>query len=72
MWPSFKDAVEMYASFLIARHESGASGYARKTAGSLENEGDHEGHEIWNEVADIIDRRQSNKMSRRSLEIAVQ
>jgi hypothetical protein len=54
MWPSFKDAVEMYASFLIARHGSGASGYARKTAGSLENEGDHEGHEIWNEVADII------------------
>jgi hypothetical protein len=47
-------------------------GYARKTAGSLENEGDHEGHEIWNEVADIIDRRQSNKVSRRSLEIAVQ
>jgi hypothetical protein len=72
MWPSLEDAVEMYARFLIARHGSGASGYARKTAGSLENEGDHEGHKIWNEVADIIDRRQSNKVSRRSLEIAVQ
>jgi hypothetical protein len=72
MWPSLEDAVEMYASFLIARHGSGASGYARKTAGSLENEGDHEGHKICNEVADIIDRRQSNKVSRRSLEIAVQ
>ena len=72
MWPSLEDAVEMYASLLMARHGSGASGYARKTAGSLENEGDHEGHEIWNEVADIIDRRQSNKVSRRSLEIAVQ
>lgn len=48
MWPSLEDTVEMYASFLIARHGSGASGYARKTAGSLENEGDHEGHKIWN------------------------
>jgi hypothetical protein len=72
MWPSLRDAVEMYAGFLIARHGPGASRYARKTAGSLENEGDPAGHVIWNEVADIIDRRQSAKVSRRSLETAVQ
>lgn len=72
MWLTKKEAAEMYAIFLIARRGPGASRYARKTAGSLEGEGDHAGHVIWNEVADIIDHRHSNKASRRSFETAVQ
>jgi hypothetical protein len=71
MWPNKQDAIEMNASFLIARHGSGASPYARKTACSLKDDGDHEGHLIWNEVADKIEHRQY-KVSHRRLEPAVQ
>lgn len=57
MWITRNEAVEMYARFLQARHKNVASKLARKTANSLESRGDLDGHRIWNEVADVIDRR---------------
>src|SRR5262249_9255937 len=48
MWfPTQNDAVEMFARFLKARHGTAASKLARKTAASLQNEGDVNGCKIW-------------------------
>ena len=57
MWISEQEAVEMYARFLAARHGTAASKLARKKASSLQLSGDLEGHRIWNDVADTIERR---------------
>ncbi len=46
-----------------ARHGRTASKLARKTAISLESQGDLEGHDVCNEVADTIDREQQGKRS---------
>jgi len=57
MWMVTQDeAIEMYARMFTARHGNAASKLARKTAHSLETQGDLEGHKVWNEVADRIDR----------------
>jgi len=57
MWvPTQDEAVLIYARFLKAHHGTGASNFARKTAKSLQDEGDLEGHKIWNAVADAVDR----------------
>jgi len=57
MWvPTQDEAVLLYARFLMARHGTGASNLARKTANSLQGEGDIEGHKIWNAVADAVDK----------------
>jgi hypothetical protein len=62
MWMVTQDeAIEMYARMFRARHGRAASKLARKTALSLESKGDHEGHDVWNEVADTIDREQQGK-----------
>src|SRR5262249_60637452 len=54
---SKEEAVEMYARFWIAHHKQNAGSLAREVATSLERSGDHDGHKIWNEVADAIDSR---------------
>ena len=57
MWvPTQDEAVLMYARFLRARHGAAAGKLARKKASKLEGDGDHEGHKIWNAVADAVDR----------------
>jgi len=57
MWiPTQDEAVLMYARFLKARHGTAASKFARKTANTLQNEGDLEGHKLWHAVADAVDR----------------
>jgi hypothetical protein len=62
MWMVTKsEAVEMYARFFGTRHGSSASNLARKTANSLETKGDLDGHKVWNEVADMIDRHQQER-----------
>jgi hypothetical protein len=62
MWmPTKAEAVEMYARFWAGRYGSTASSSARKMASRLERKGDLDGHKIWNEVADAIDRREQNK-----------
>jgi len=57
MWvPTQDEAISMYARFLKARHGTAASELARKTAKTLKDQGDLEGHKIWNAVADTVDR----------------
>jgi len=56
MWvPTEYEAVLMYAQFLKARHGTAASKLARNTAKTLQDEGDLEGHKIWDAVADAIE-----------------
>jgi hypothetical protein len=56
MWvPTQNEATVMYARFLKARHGTEAGKFARKTAETLQNEGDLEGHKVWNAVADAVD-----------------
>jgi hypothetical protein len=70
MWLTKEDAVEMYARFLVARHGLAASRVARERAAWFRASGDADGHVIYNQVADNIDRRQSrSKMSRQSPEL---
>jgi len=57
MWiPTKDEAVFMYARHLRARHGAVASKLARKTAKTLQDAGDLEGYQIWNAVADAVDR----------------
>src|SRR5262249_59562812 len=57
MWvPTQDEAVLLYAHFLKVRHGAAASKLARKKASKLQDDGDHEGHKIWNAVADAVDR----------------
>jgi hypothetical protein len=56
MWvPTEYEAVLMYAQFLKARHGTAASKLARNTAKTLQDEGDLEGHKIWDAVADAME-----------------
>ena len=58
MWiPTQDEAVEMYASFLVARHGRAAARYARKTAEKLRSRRDFQGCAIWTRVADTVERR---------------
>jgi hypothetical protein len=58
MWlPTQDEAVDMYASYLAARHGTAAAQYARKTADKLLAKGDFAGHSIWSRVADVVERR---------------
>jgi hypothetical protein len=62
MWmPTRIEAVEIYAQFWTGRYGMTASSSARKMANRLERKGDLDGHKIWNEVADVIDRREKIK-----------
>jgi hypothetical protein len=65
MWvPTQEEVVEMYARHFEALHRSGAAALARDTAAALEAKGDSDGHKIWNEVADAIDRlSQTNRIA---------
>ena len=48
MWvPTQEEAILMFARFLKARHGTAAGNFARKTAKTLQDEGDPEGHKIW-------------------------
>ena len=53
------EAIEMYARYWTARHGRAGSKRARETASSLLRQGDTDGHEIWNKVADVIERNSS-------------
>ena len=57
MWlPTHEEAVLMYARFMKARHGTAAAKLARKKADALKADGDHQGHQIWHAVADVVDR----------------
>ena len=62
MWmPTQQEAAEMYARFWSARYGRTAGHSARKMARSLEEKGDRRGHEIWNDVAEAVEKFQRNK-----------
>ena len=64
MWLTKEDAVETCAIFGSAPR-TGGQPLARERAAWFQAKGDAEGHLIFNQVADNIDRRQSrSKMSR--------
>ena len=64
MWmPTMDEAVEMYASYLAARHGRSAHGYARKTARKLHNNGDFDGYKAWSRVADAIERKAGTSLN---------
>ena len=67
MWlPTKTEAVEMFARHLKSRYRSGSAKRARKTAEAMKAQGDHEGHKIWNEVADAIEHlRQTERIALR-------
>ena len=46
----------MYARFLIARYGAAAGETAREKAKALQRQGDRNGHDVWNAVADVIER----------------
>ncbi len=50
------DAVVMFARYCRARLGKAASRKVRATAKVLEKRGDLEGHAVWNQVADEIDK----------------
>ena len=52
------EANEMYARFLIARNGITAEKIAKEKAKALQQQGDLNGHKVWNAVADRIDRLQ--------------
>jgi hypothetical protein len=60
------EAVEMFARHLVARHQVGASPRAREKAESLQRGGDLKGHQIWNAVADTIERLRQQPRQRHS------
>jgi hypothetical protein len=67
MWvPTRDEAVEMFARHLEAACRSGSARRARKTAEAMKVKGDHEGHQIWNDVADRIEHlRQTERVALR-------
>jgi hypothetical protein len=50
------EAVVMFARYCQARLGKAASRKVRITAKALEKRGDHQGHAVWNQVADEIDK----------------
>jgi hypothetical protein len=56
-----EEAVEMYARYWAARFGNTAGGSARKMADALKLKGDLEGQNVWNAVADAIDRHRQEK-----------
>jgi hypothetical protein len=59
------DAVVMFARYCRARFGRKASQKVRAKAQALHERGDIEGHEVWNRVADEIEKR-ANPRSRRA------
>ena len=67
MWvPTEAEAVEMFSRYFEAHYRSGAVERARETAGAMRAKGDHDGHKIWNDVAERIDHlRQTERVALR-------
>lgn len=50
------EAVVMFARYCRARFGKGASKQVREKAKALKKSGDNEGHDVWNRVADEIEK----------------
>ena len=56
MWITTDEAVVMFARYCAARLGGAASRKARARAKALHKRGDTRGHDVWNQVADEIDK----------------
>ena len=56
MWVTHQEAIEMYARFCRAHYGAAAEDTVRAKAKDLERRGDAEGHRVWNEVAEEIEK----------------
>ena len=61
MWITTDEAVVMFARYCAARFGGAASRKARARAKALHKRGDVQGHDVWNRVADEIDRGTKSK-----------
>ena len=59
MWITSDEAVVMFARYCHARFGKKAVQEVRTKARKLKKRGDIEGHDIWNRVADVIERGKS-------------
>ena len=57
MWvPTQSTAIETSARHDETRHRADAAERARRTAATLAEKGDHQGHAVWSQVADSVER----------------
>lgn len=57
MWvPTQSTAIETSARHDETRHRADAAERARRTAATLAEKGDHQGHAVWSQVADNVER----------------
>ena len=59
MWITLDEAIEMYARYCNARFGAAATEKVKATARNLREKGDLDGHRIWNQVADRIEKSRS-------------
>jgi hypothetical protein len=67
MWITQDEAVVMFARYCRARFGKPACEQVRAKAHALKMRGDMEGHDVWNKVADEIDRTHKHKSSPRAV-----
>lgn len=58
MWINIDEAIKIYARFWTARHGAAGVKALRHKAGELRNRGDLTGSDVWNEVADEVQKEQ--------------
>lgn len=63
MWIELPEAVKMYARFCQVRYGEAAGKTVREKAQELQRKGDQQGHKIWSDVAQEIER---DSVTRRS------
>ncbi len=66
MWITSSDAVVMFARYCHARLGRTASQQVRAKAKALRKRGDIEGYDVWNRVAEEIDKRAKPRSQRLS------
>ena len=57
MWIDNDEAIKIYARFWTARHGAAGVEALRHKAGELRNRGDLKGSDVWNEVADEVQKK---------------
>jgi len=69
MWITLDEAIVMYARFCTARYGDAAVEKVKATADSLRKKGDLEGHRVWTQVAEQIEKRRRTKSTARVAEL---
>jgi hypothetical protein len=64
MWITLDEAIVIYARYCSARFGDAAGEKVKATAISLRNKGDLEGHRVWTQVAEQIEKRRAKAAPR--------